>query len=145
MDKHTIAGFGVFILSFTISPLCASAELRIDCPAKLERDAVQITTVPEGWGAYTPDFLRLHSVGVMFGAPSTGLEAKPYSDVNRKDGHTARWTFSEDDEKWISCQYGHGGELMLTKKLSEKTTACTAIYTKNKFGQMDIDFRCTSS
>ncbi|MBC7456629.1 MAG: hypothetical protein H7335_23570 [Massilia sp.] len=45
--------------------------------------------------------------------------------------------------KWMACNYGYSNDFILSKKIDEKTSACTVTNTEQTSGKVDIDIRCT--
>lgn len=110
----------------------------IACPAILEREVVTFAgaSAPNGWKPYMPSRLEVESGFLMYGPPETLETSKPTSWKDGKLADTSTWDFSElpSDEKWISCGYGAGRELTLSKALPRDVSTCTVTTTKNERG-----------
>lgn len=127
-----------------------AAEQRIDCPAKLEATALQVVRPPEGWTAFVPAGLWLHSAGPMTGPPSDMAILKENSVITRGNKKTVKWVWDEIGEppetggKWMACHYGDANDVILSRKIDDNSSACTVTYTKNRYGRNELDVRCGS-
>lgn len=103
----------------------------VQCPARLPAGAVQLVGSPNGWTAYAPAPLRLHSVGFMDGPPADMAERVPTTVDQHKNRSTVTWNFVDGPlarGRWLTCGYGAGGEITLSKQVPEDKASCTAYY-----------------
>jgi len=115
-----------------------STMYEISCPPLLEMKAVAFVgaVVPNGWKPYMPSSLEVRTAQLMYGPPEAQRPAIPLSHADNKLARTANWDFTDipEDEKWLSCGYGLGGELTLSKPLPRAISTCTVTVEKEKHG-----------
>lgn len=141
--KHHPFALAAAWLACTVS---TAAEYKVDCPSSLPSESVQLSPTPKGWTPFVPFALPLHSVGVMYGPPARMAILKPDESKRSRGKTITTWTGlkSEPSEgTWITCDYGLGNEVMLSKRIDDRTTACTVTYTKDSQGGDVIDARCS--
>ncbi|MES2743081.1 MAG: STY0301 family protein [Pseudomonadota bacterium] len=117
-------------------------EKKINCPETISREAITLSRAPEGWTPYTDSIFRLRSIGMMSGPPDSLQELVPDGGKQGKTIQTFKWSFQPKDEKWISCKYGLGGEMSLSKKIEEDMSECVVTYLTDKHGETTIQFKC---
>lgn len=129
--------------------LPASAAVhRIDCPAEIKRDTIQIIRAPDGWTAFYPfEFqpgLPLNAAGVMLGPPSSMTMSKPTWIGVVKGRDAERWSNLAEGEKWMACYYGDHGQhdAILSKPIDADATECTVTYPSKKRSE-PIQIVCT--
>jgi hypothetical protein len=126
--------------------LAAQAEeYRVQCPLSIEAEALQVVKTPASWTAAVQGPFWLHSAGPMDGPPSEMAVLKEDANTKRVGKKTVtKWdmtgTFSTG--KWMACNYGYANDFILSKKLDERTSACTVTSAKQSSGKVDIDIRC---
>ena len=127
------------------APVAGAAEQRIECPPTVSEQDVALHA-PAGWTAFVPSALRLHSAAPMSGPPSDKADLVPTSVQKRRNGSTERWELGAPlpGGTWMSCGYGLGNEVVLSRRIADDTSECTVAYTKNRYGSMDLDIRCKS-
>ncbi|WP_147330525.1 MULTISPECIES: STY0301 family protein [unclassified Duganella] len=140
------------LLLATIPVLAATpalaAEHNIECPAQLPQDALQVVHPPSGWTAFVPTALRLSSVAMMNGPPSKMAILKPDEIKQQKNKKQVSWQDLNDGPapggKWIACNYGAGNnDVILSRKIDDKTSQCTVTYTGTQPGERDIAIVCS--
>ena len=141
--------FSAIVLLFIALPAAAGpTQHTIVCPPGVAKSTLKITTAPAGWTPfvpfeYKPD-LPLHSAGIMWGAPSTMLMAKPPFSGKIHGKYTERWPdlATDPSEKWMACVYGKDryDDAILSQRLPDAVTECMVTYGK-KAG--DVDIACT--
>jgi hypothetical protein len=137
--------FALIAVLGAVSATATGAEFLVDCPISLAADAVAVTRPPPGWTPFTPTFLPLHAVGITDGSASRKAVLKPDSIVTRKNMETLKWDLRNVADVWLSCDYGEGNEVILSKALPPGTSECTVTYTKGAPGEFDkIGVRCKS-
>lgn len=112
-------------------PNAVGAPDDVQCPAQLPAGAVQLVGSPTGWIAYAPAPLRLHSVGFMDGPPADMAERVPTTVDQHKHRSTVTWRFDDGPlvrGRWLTCGYGDGGAITLSRQVPENTASCTAYY-----------------
>lgn len=123
-----------------------AAEHRIDCPAELPAAAVQVVNPPAGWIGSVPDNMRLRSIDVLSSPPEGRQVLKADTYVKRAGKSTEKWMNLNDlhapDGKWIACNYGEGNDVVLSKRLDQRTSECRATYTKDKQGGAVVEALC---
>lgn len=135
--------FGIIAILGVSVTLAASADTphRIECPAEIPQDSVSIINPPAGWTPYARTSLRLSSAEPMFGPPSEKGFIKPTSSTASLDV----WDELEgtvDGGKWIACRYGERGEVLLSKRIADSTSACTVISKRDKHGLNHPEVAC---
>lgn len=118
------------------------------CPTVLDRSAVLFANaaIPSGWTPYMPLALDVRSAHLLYGPPDAQRPAIPLSRVETSKENATTWDFSDipEDEKWLSCTYGRGGELTLARPLPQAISSCTVTVTKIEHGWVsDVKVRCT--
>ncbi|MES2128120.1 MAG: STY0301 family protein [Pseudomonadota bacterium] len=109
--------------------IAAAADLQ--CPAQIAGGPVQVPGASTDWVAFAPVPLKLHSVGFMDGPPSRKIELMPAKIDQHRDRSTVTWQFADGplkNGKWLSCGYGDGGEITLSKPISDSTATCIVYY-----------------
>ena len=147
LSTHGLCRVAALIaLASTVSASFA-AEHRIECPLRLDAESVQVTQSPAGWTPFIPGVFWLHAAGPMDGPPS--LMADLQGDTYTKHGgkKTTTWTWPQKGDtypkgKWMACYYGHGNDVILSRRIDDNTSACTVTYTKNAVGRNDVDVVC---
>ncbi|MBB3117858.1 STY0301 family protein [Pseudoduganella violacea] len=120
----------IFVFAIWATGLChayASTSHEIECPTEISAAALAINA-PEGWSAYAQEGLRLRSAEPALGPPEEKAFLKPGSTKSIKGGSIDSWlelSGSGPTGKWIVCRYGERGEITLSKKLHDNTSACT--------------------
>lgn len=142
---HTVR---VHLFSVVVMLLMAdihAEEYRVECPVSIETDALKVVKTPSGWTAAVQGPFWLHSAGPMDGPPSDMAVLK--EDVYTKrvgKKKVTKWdlsgTFSAG--KWMACNYGYANDFILSKKLDEKTSACTVTSKEQPSGKVAIEIRC---
>jgi hypothetical protein len=115
-----------------------SDQYDVSCPSLLDMKAVAFvgTEVPLAWKPYMPMSLDVRSAYLMYGPPEAQRPAIPISHHDGIRATTSKWDFSDipEDEKWISCAYGRGDELTLSKPLPRDVSTCTVTAKKGAQG-----------
>lgn len=110
----------------------------VSCPSLLDMKAVAFvgTEVPRDWKPYMPMSLDVRSAYLMYGPPEAQRPAIPMSHHDGIRTTTSKWDFTDlpNDEKWLSCGYGRGAELTLSKPLPRNVSTCTVTAKKDKHG-----------
>ena len=139
--KHSVIAFACF----AISQRSFGADQIIQCPLEIPEASVQLAHAPEGWTVSGPHSIALRSAGFMNGPPAKLADLKPDSINKHKTGSIETWTFEGyKDGIWLSCGYGDGAEITLSKKIPQSIAECTVFYTKNpqRLGFWDIAIKC---
>jgi hypothetical protein len=138
--------FGVLLAALTWSATTFAADPTLQCPPELPAGAVQLTLPQQGWTAYAPARLRLHSVGFMDGPPAEMADLMPTTIDQKKGRSTVTWRFTGGAMvrgRWLSCGYGDGNEITLSKKVPDNTKTCTVYYRNGTFPNFqDIAVEC---
>lgn len=125
-----------------------AAEQRIDCPAEIPREHIQLARAPTGWTAFVPFEYKpgvpLTSAELMFGPPSRMAISKP----DEGSHNVVRWTGlrPEPDGLWMACFYGDNGrqDAILSRRLNDNTKECAVTYATGAKNRTLIDIRCKS-
>lgn len=119
---------------------------RLECPARLPKEALPLAIAPPGWTASSRDGLLLHAVDITNGPPSEMAFLKPEDGTVRRGEGVDLWpdlqSIREGSSVWLACNYGHSDQAILGKRLDDNVSECRATYTKDKYGGFDIDVRC---
>lgn len=111
-------------------PACqaqASAKHGLECPIEVSASAISIKA-PDGWTPYAEEGVRLHSAEPVLGPPEEKAFLKPSNTKITKTGSIDSWNElggPAPGGKWLVCRYGERGELILSKRLNDTTSACT--------------------
>lgn len=142
---------GCFALATLIGvQVACAAEVRIECPARIDASAIQITPVSSEWRAFVPVGLALHSAGPMDGPPSVMAVLRETSSVSRDGRTTSTWRWEAasasayPDGKWMACNYGASNEVIVSKRIPDDTRSCVVMTSKDSLGKTAIAIRCTS-
>ncbi|UTY58177.1 STY0301 family protein [Massilia sp. erpn] len=120
----------IFVFAIWAAGLChanASTSHKIECPPEISAAALTVNA-PEGWFAYAQEGIRLRSAEPMLGPPEEKAFLKPSGTKFTKGGSIDSWMElggPAPDGKWIACRYGERGEIVLSQRLHDNTTACT--------------------
>lgn len=113
---------------------CAAAEYQFVCPSIFPAQAIRFGAVANGWTPFAPSSLPVQEAFIVLGPPQSLAHAKPGTYQNSPKAITATWDLqgSPQLEKWLSCGYGDGHELTLSKQLPRDVTSCTVVASKDK-------------
>jgi hypothetical protein len=130
------------ILSLAAQPLAAQV---IACPNELAADAITVAHAPAGWTGFVPAKLMLHAIGISTGPLEE--RASLIGDYRKLAGGAFTVTFSSlrgwvDRERWLTCQYGDGADIVLATRLPQTVDNCVISYTPDKYGDRAIKVAC---
>jgi hypothetical protein len=126
--------------SVTLTASAATQHL-IECPPEIAPDSVAITHPPAGWTPFARTGLRLSYAEPMFGPPA----GKGFLKPSRSTASHDIWEELEgtiEGGKWIACRYGERGEVILSKRIADNTSACTVVSKKDKQGVRRPEISC---
>lgn len=133
--------FALLFLTLTAQ----AEEYHIVCPLSIEANALQVVRTPASWTSAVQGPFWLHSAGPMDGPPSDMAVLKEDTASKRIGKKTiTKWDMSGAfaSGKWMACNYGYTNDLILSKKLDDRTSECTVTTLEQKSGRVDIDIRC---
>lgn len=144
---HQLASVAAMLAS-AISPHGMASHQRIDCPDNLAAETVQVIAAPSGWIPFTPTVLRLHSATFMAGPPASMTILKEDASTSAKNQQVDTWYFRspQPDGIWLTCGYGLGNEVTLSKRMEDAIIACSVTYSNREQDSASaIVVMCTSS
>lgn len=125
----------------------ARLEQRVECPAEIAQESFSPTTAPEGWTSSTRGSLALHAVDLSYGPPAEMAFLKPRVATTRGKKSAYKWTElmanSATGGVWVACNYGRFDHFILSKRLDDKVSECTATDTEDKQGRWIVVVQCT--
>ena len=118
----------------------------IACPNELAASAIAVTQAPAGWTGFVPAKLMLHEVGISTGALED--RATLLGDYRKLTRGAFTVTYSSlrgwtDRERWLMCQYGDGGDIVLATRLPHAVDSCVISYARDRYGDRVIKIACT--
>ncbi|WP_143068088.1 STY0301 family protein [Duganella sp. CF517] len=113
----------------------------IECPTEIPQTSLAIENPPAGWTPFARTGLRLSSAEPMFGPPSEKGFLKPSSSTATRDVWNELKGVIEGG-KWIACRYGERGEVILSKRIADATSACTVVANRGKQGVNHPEVTC---
>lgn len=123
--------------------------IRIDCPAEIPEDGIEVRAAPQGWSPSVRGRILLTSIDISDGPPSEMAFLKPDSTGGSKGKSFDRWTqlatARTSHGAWIACNYGGAGAIVLGQRLPENVSECRANYTQTREGWTAISFSCRSN
>jgi hypothetical protein len=124
----------------------SGVEQRIDCPAEIPQQSLSPPKSPQGWTSSTRGGLMLHAVDLSYGPPSDMAFLKPEVVAGRGKKFHYKWTELQADGAagsiWVACSYGRSDNVILGRRLDDKTSECTAADTQDKQGRYVIEVSC---
>lgn len=114
----------------------SAATITIECPRTFPAEAIHFAGASEGWTAYAPNSLEVHTAELMYGPPVSHAYVAPttYRECTRRD--VGLWEASEWHENWLQCGYGAASEVRLARRLPP-VTDCTITKDKDQFGNIE--------
>ena len=108
--------------------------------------AIAVKQDPEGWTGFVPAKLMLHGVGISTGALED--RATLLGDYRKLKRGAFTVTYSSlrgwaDRERWLMCQYGDGGDIVLATRLPHAVDTCVISYARDRYGDRVIKIACT--
>ena len=90
--------------------------------------------------------LKLHSAGMSAGPPSS-QQARAGKELRRdKEVVSTAYGFDPDSRPnhvWLDCRYGEGGDVIISRRLDERTRECTITMASPVPGEpRKIDMKC---
>lgn len=136
------------LFAATAARVCTAADYHITCPPTFEAQAIKFGPVTPGWTPFAPSSLTVQEGFILYGPPQSLAYAKPGTVQEGTQSTKATWDLqgSPQLEKWLSCGYGEGHELTLSKQLPNDVAMCTIIATKDKLrGVVGVVAHCQSN
>ena len=102
-----------------VAATAAAATAQFECPASMSEESIVVTPPSADWRSYVSSPRKLKAAGFMGGPPETLTELKENSYKEGKQRTVVRWDFEGDypDGKWLSCAYGDGVDITLSKPI----------------------------
>jgi hypothetical protein len=138
-----VAVIGVFC---ALLPVARAAPVKIECPADIPRQSLEVTHPPPGWTPFVPfEYKRnipLTWAGVMLGPPSKMYVQKP--DGGPERAMVWRDLRPEKLGNWMACFYGENNQqdFVLSQRLDDSIRECAATPTKDARGRYQLDIVC---
>lgn len=121
---------------------------RVECPAEIAQDSLPLAKAPAGWTSSTRGSLVLHSVDLSYGPPAEMAFLKPQVVTARGKKSVYQWTelrvTSATGGVWVACNYGRSDHTILSKRLDDKVSQCTAMDSEDKRGRLVIVVQCAT-
>lgn len=116
--------------------LVAAHQIALTCPPELPPEAVQVTRVSPGWTGLVPARLLLNAAGVTVGPPEQRATLRGEQHQIERSGYRVAFTGLRGwkDEKWLTCEYGAGRDVVLARPLPAGVDRCEVRYTAGKYG-----------
>ena len=124
------------------------AEHQIECPPMLAADALAVTNTPPDRSSHIANGFRLNFAGPMAGPPSAMHILTGETGTGRGEKHVVKWKLNQPsqsfaDGKWMACFYGQANNVILSRRIDDRTSSCTVSYARNAYDFQDLDIRCT--
>ncbi len=123
------------------------AEHQIECPPMLAADALAVTNSPPDRPSHVANSFRLNFAGPMAGPPSAMNILTGETGTSRSGKHIVKWKLNQPSQsftegKWMACFYGHANNVILSRRIDDRTSSCTVSYASNAYGFQNLDIRC---
>jgi hypothetical protein len=123
----------------------SAAPFSVECPISLRPEAIQLSTIPDGWHYFPASPIYLHGAAPM-STPPERLGHLIEDAVQTGRGERTL-VYSLDgpfpEGKWIQCAYGEHHQLTLSKRLPDHLRRCSITYRQGaKAGERNIRIRC---
>lgn len=116
------------------------------CPAELSASSVKVQSSP-GWTGIVSTRLLLSSAGVVIGQPDVEPRAELRGDSRQLSKQVTETTYRGlgDQEKWLICSYGRGGELEQAHPLVRAADQCVVRVTRNQYNDAAVAVSCSAN
>lgn len=105
------------------------------CPAEISGDLIQVQPAQTGWHGLASRRLRLDRAGIVIGPVDVVARAELRGGERRIDARRTQTWFSglrEQEQKWLVCSYGQGGDIEQAYRLPAAIDQCAITVTDNR-------------
>lgn len=97
------------------------------CPTELDGKLIRVQPAQTGWQGLAAKKVVLESAGIVIGPPDVFARAELRGSEKRINRNTSQTKFSglqDQDQKWLICSYGQGGNLEQAYRLPDRMNQC---------------------
>ncbi|WP_371865161.1 STY0301 family protein [Duganella aquatilis] len=115
------------------------------CPADLSAGSIKVQPSP-GWTGVPSTRLLLSGAGVVIGRPDVEPRAELRGGARQLSKRVTETTYSglSEQEKWLICTYGRGGELEQARPLPPEADQCVVRVTRSQYNDVTVAVACTN-
>ena len=120
------------IATFTLHNAVAQVP---QCPAEISGDLIRVQPVQTGWHGLASRRLLLDRAGIVIGPADIAARAELRGGERRIDTRRTQTRFSglrEQEQKWLVCSYGQGGDIEQVYRLPAAIDQCAITVTDNR-------------